>query len=212
MPSLSPLSTLSPCRIREGTLGSVTTACPSAASVGASTIASKTASMNASSPSTATPASAPATIVSGSPIASRRSGTTYSRRKTARSMRDASEKSTTVNVASAIQRTVELSIVGSSQPRTSPLTRMPPATNTIAAVMMVPESRRETAAYTITRSASATRPEPPNAQASVIRRPLPRSAATAWPSRRGTARPGRSGGRRPRPPCPRRSGPSSPLR
>ena len=191
----------------------MTTACPSAASVGASTIASKTASMSASSPSTATPASAPATIVSGSPIARRRSGTTYSRRRAATSMRDASEKSTIVRVASATQRTVELSIVGSSQPRTSPLTRMPPATNTIAAVITVPESRRETAAYTRTSSASATRPEPPNAQASIIRRPLARStAATAWPSRRGTARPGRSGGRRPRPPCPRRSEPSSPLR
>ena len=39
IPSLSPLSTLSPWRIRCGTRGSVTTACPSAASVGASTIA-----------------------------------------------------------------------------------------------------------------------------------------------------------------------------
>ncbi len=80
MPSLSPLSTLRPWRTRDGTRGSVTTACPSAASVGASTIASRTASMNASCPNTATPASAPATIVSGSPIASRRRGTTYWRR------------------------------------------------------------------------------------------------------------------------------------
>ena len=35
MPSLSPDSTFSPCRMREGRRGSVTTACPSAASVGA---------------------------------------------------------------------------------------------------------------------------------------------------------------------------------
>jgi hypothetical protein len=39
---------------------------------------------------------------------------------------------------------------------------MPPATNTIAAVITEPESRRETAAYARTRSAIATRPELPN--------------------------------------------------
>ena len=117
--------------------------------------------MSASSPSRATPARAPATMVSGSPIASRRRGTTYSRRSAARSIRDASEKSTTVSVASATQRTDSLSIVGSSQPRASSLTRMPPATNTIAAVITDPESRRETAAYARTRSEIATRPEPP---------------------------------------------------
>ena len=77
--------------------------------------------MKTSSPSRPTPASVPATIVSGSPIASSRRGTTYSRRKAARSIRDASEKSTTASVASATQRTVSLPIVGSSQPRTSSL-------------------------------------------------------------------------------------------
>ena len=110
--------------------------------------------MNTSSPSRATPASVPATIVSGSPIASSRRGTTYSRRNAARLIRDASEKSTTTSVASATQRTVSLPIVGSSQPRTSSLARMPPATNTIAAVTTVPERRRDTAAYARTRRAS----------------------------------------------------------
>ena len=76
-------------------------------------------------------------------------------------MRDASEKRTTVSVASATQRTDSLPIVGSSQPRASSLARMPPATNTIAAVIAVPESLRETAAYARTRSAIVTRPEPP---------------------------------------------------
>jgi hypothetical protein len=85
-------------------------------------------------------------MVSGSPIASRRRGRTYSRRNAARSIRDASEKSTTVSVASATQRTVSLPIAGSSQPRSSSLARMPPATNTIAVVIIDPESRRETAA------------------------------------------------------------------
>ena len=100
-------------------------------------------------------------MVSGSPIASRRRGTTYSRRSAPRSIRDASEKSTTVSVASATQRTVSLSIDASNQPRTSSLARMPPATNTIAPVIADPESLRETAAYARTRSAIATRPEAP---------------------------------------------------
>jgi hypothetical protein len=39
---------------------------------------------------------------------------------------------------------------------------MPPATNTIAGVITDPRSRRDTAAYARTRSAIATRPEPPN--------------------------------------------------
>ena len=51
MPSLSPLSTLSPCRTRDGSAGSVTTACPSAASVGARTTASRSASAQVSEPS-----------------------------------------------------------------------------------------------------------------------------------------------------------------
>jgi hypothetical protein len=38
---------------------------------------------------------------------------------------------------------------------------MPPATNTIAGVVTDPRSRRENAAYARTRSAIATRPEPP---------------------------------------------------
>jgi hypothetical protein len=162
MPSFSPLSTFRPWRMREGIRGSETTACPSAASVGARTIASNTASMNASRPKTATPARAPATIVSGSPMASRRRGTTYWRRSARRSIREASEKSTTVSVASATQRTDSLRIVGSSQPRTSVLATMPPATNTIAGVITDPRSLREAAAYASTRSAIATRPEPPN--------------------------------------------------
>ena len=48
IPSLSPLSTFSPCRIRDGSRGSVTTASPSAASVGASSTASTIASVTLS--------------------------------------------------------------------------------------------------------------------------------------------------------------------
>ena len=48
MPSLRPLSTLRPWRILDGRRGSLTTAFPSAASVGASSTASTSASANVS--------------------------------------------------------------------------------------------------------------------------------------------------------------------
>ena len=67
-----------------------------------------------------------------------------------------------MSVASATHLTVSLSVAGSSQPSASSLTRMPPATNTIAALITDPESRREKAAYASTRSEIATRPELPN--------------------------------------------------
>ena len=118
---------------------------------------------------------APATIVNGSPTASSRSGTTYSRRSTARSIRDASEKRTTVSVASATQRTDSLPILGSSHPRTSELATMPPATNTMAGVITDPSSRRDNAAYVRTRSAIAARPEPPSVS-------LPRNSTWAYKS------------------------------
>src|SRR4051812_15242751 len=143
---------------------SATTACPSAASVGASTMATSTASMSVRWPSTANAVRQPATIVSGRPIASRRRGRTYSRRSTPRSIRDASEKSTTVSVASPTQRTDSLLIVGSSHPRPWVLATMPPTTKTIAGVITDPSRRRETAAYASTSSAIATRPGPPNLQ------------------------------------------------
>ena len=72
MPSLSPLSTFKLCRTRDGSRGSVTTACPSAASVGASTTARRSASGQLSAPRSATAAAKPATSVSGSPMPSRR--------------------------------------------------------------------------------------------------------------------------------------------
>jgi hypothetical protein len=47
---------------------------------------------------------------------------------------------------------------------------MPPATNTIAGVITDPRSRRQTAAYARTRSAIATRPDPPNPHAPFLDR------------------------------------------
>ena len=90
--------------------GSVTTACPSAASVGASTTARITASSTVSSPKIAAAATAPSAIVSGSPMPSSRTGSPTSRRSCPRSMREASQKSTNASVASASVRTVPLEL------------------------------------------------------------------------------------------------------
>ncbi len=100
-PSLSPLSTFSPWRIRDGMRASVTTALPSAASVHASTIASTSASVKLIPGITAAPTRAPARIVSGRPIPSSRSGTENSRWSARSEIRDASANSTSVSVISA---------------------------------------------------------------------------------------------------------------
>ena len=146
IPSLSPLSTLSPWRILCGTRGSVTTAWPSAASVGARTIARITASSTLSSPNRTAAATAPRMMVSGSPMPSSRTGTSAARRSWARSMREASQKSTSARVASARVRTVEPVLERSTPSSTSGPTSNPKATNSIAGVIGVPASRRETAA------------------------------------------------------------------
>src|SRR4051812_14975835 len=146
IPSLSPLSTLSPCRTRPGTRGSVTTAWPSAASVGARTTARMTASWIVSWSRTSAPATAPSPIVSGSPIPSSRTGTPASRRSSRRSMLEASENSTSASVASASVRTVSLEDSTSTSPSTRGPMSTPTATNTIAGVTGVPYSRREIAA------------------------------------------------------------------
>ena len=63
-----------------------------------------------------------------------------------RSMRDASENSTSASVASASARTVALELSRSTPSSTSGPTSRPNATNTIAGVTGVPDSRREIAA------------------------------------------------------------------
>ena len=154
IPSLSPLSTFRPWRIRPGTRGSVTTAWPRAASVGARITPMMTASQKVSWSKITPAASAPRAIVSGRPIPSRRIGTEISRRSSPRSMREASEKSTSASVASASARTVELVLEMSTSSRTLGPTRSPIETNRIAGVIGDPDSRFETAATAI--SASAT--------------------------------------------------------
>ena len=156
MPSLSPLSTLSPWRMRCGTRGSVTTACPSAASVGASTTARITASSMLSSPKTAAAATAPSAIVSGRPmpeqphrhvdraaqrteIDARRVGEQHQRERRLRQRRARS---------SSCSR-------GRSRRAPSGPTSSPKATNRIAGVIGVPDSRRETAATPSSASATS---------------------------------------------------------
>ena len=74
MPSFSPLSMLSARRIRTGTALSVTTAIPSAASVGASTAAMRAASAQVSPGNTSIATTAPSTRVRSSPTLSSRAG------------------------------------------------------------------------------------------------------------------------------------------
>jgi hypothetical protein len=132
--------------MRDGNLGSVTTASPRAASVGASRIASTIASVTLNWLKSRAASSVPSAMVSGSPIPSSRSGTAYSRRSRRGLIRDASAKSTTASVASASVRTPSLAGAEVTPSSTSGPTTTPTATNTIAAVTGVPVSRREIAA------------------------------------------------------------------
>ena len=146
MPSLRPASTFRLWRIRTGSRVSVTTAWPSAASVGARMIASTSASGQASPSRRTTASTKPARIVSGSPIPRSRAGTPSSRRSARRSMREASEKRTTASVASARTLTSSPSASGSTRPSASTPTTRPAAVKTIGAVSDVPSSRADTAA------------------------------------------------------------------
>ena len=74
IPSLSPLSTLRVWRILTGSRRSLTTACPSAASVGANTAASSAASIMLRPGTTTTASPVPARIVNGRPMPSIRPG------------------------------------------------------------------------------------------------------------------------------------------
>ena len=80
---------------------------------------------------------------------SRRIGTEMSSRNFPKSIREASEKSTSASVASARARTVELVLEMSIPSRTWDPTRRPIETNMIASVSGVPETRFDTAATAI---------------------------------------------------------------
>ena len=146
MPSFRPLSTFRPWRTRDGSRGSVTTACPSAASVGARITARSRASGHESAPRSMVPTAKPTMSVSGSPSPSRRAGIETSSRNAARSILDASPKRTRASVASARSLTGSPETDGSTSPRASTPTSSPTAVNTIGAVIGVPSSRPDTAA------------------------------------------------------------------
>src|SRR5262245_43075643 len=156
IPSLRPASTLRLWRIRTGSRFDVTTTWPSAASVGARMIATRSASGHASSGRTTNATAKPATIVSGSPIPSSRVGMCSDLRRAARSIRDASEKRTTPRVASAKTSTSSPSAFGSTRPSASTPTTSPAAVKSIAGVSDVPSMRPEMAAKPRRRSASVT--------------------------------------------------------
>ena len=99
-----------------------------------------------SAPNVAAAATVPSAMVSGSPMPSRRSGRPTSRRRWRRSMREASQNSTSASVASASVRTVPLVLSRSIPSSTLGPTSRPTATKTIAGVIGEPSSRRDTAA------------------------------------------------------------------
>ena len=138
MPSLRPLSTLSPWRTRAATRGSVTTACPSAASVGARITPTITASPRVNWRKTTPATSAPSAMVRGRPMPRSRAGRPNSARSALKSMRDASQKRTRASVASASVRTTEPVLSSSTPPSTWGPTTRPIATNTIVGVTGAP--------------------------------------------------------------------------
>ena len=107
MPSLSPLSTLSMRRTREGIRSSDMIVDPSAASVGATMAPRAAATQRPLEWNSPTASAAPAPIVSGSPIPSRRAGMAMSVAKVHALTREASEKSTRARVISANERMVD---------------------------------------------------------------------------------------------------------
>jgi hypothetical protein len=124
----------------------VTTASPRAASVGARSIASTSASVALSWSKRSTASTAPRAIVKGNPTPSRRRGTAYSRLSTRGLIRDASANNTTARVASASVRTTAPVGADVTSSMTSGPASTPARTNAIGGVTGVPVIRRDTAA------------------------------------------------------------------
>ena len=133
-PSLSPLSTSSAWRTRGGTAWSVTTFCPSAASVAASMVDSRKTEPNAMPGNTSRPTPTPASNESGSPMSSRRTGHESSCRSDRRSRRIASLNSSNTSASSVILSATTLSSLTSNRPSADTPTARPASMNTIAEV------------------------------------------------------------------------------
>jgi hypothetical protein len=141
MPSLRPLSTFSPSRTGAGTFSFVTTALPSAASVGASIVARIATVSSGRSGKSSHPTPKPKAMVSGSPIISMRCGIRKLRRRVARLALAESLKSTSARVSSASIRSPSPVTFRSSRPRTPGPARTPKARKTTAPLTGV-RSRR----------------------------------------------------------------------
>ena len=131
--------------MREGSRKLVTTGSPSAASVGASMVASAAAVHRSSWGNRASPAAVPAMMVRGRPMVSNRPGTAISCRSRPRLTRTASVNSTRVRVASARWRTNRLASSASARSRNQVPNARPRATNTMAWLTGMDRSRPDTA-------------------------------------------------------------------
>jgi hypothetical protein len=135
IPSLSPLSTLSARWIRTGTAGSVTTAMPSATSVGARIVAINAAAAHPIPGNTRCASTVPATTVSGSPMNRSRVGRPASPSTSRSRIVAASENSSNASVCSVAVRTAWLDIETGSVSRPAGPRIVPTATNTIGPVI-----------------------------------------------------------------------------
>ena len=104
IPSFKPLSTFRASLILDGTAGFVTTALPSAASVGASMVAKIPSSIHEKSLNRKNPLNMPSKIVSGKPINKRRIGMAAFFLRTVKLVLDASLNKTSARANSAMMR------------------------------------------------------------------------------------------------------------
>ena len=135
IPSFSPLSTLSARRMRTGTALLVTTAIPSAVSVGAKMAATSAAGPHPTSGNMTWATSAPAAIVSGKPMNSSRDGTLASPSTSRSRTVDASENSRMASVSSVTVRTASLVTDTARTLNPAGPSRTPAATKTMGALI-----------------------------------------------------------------------------
>ena len=146
---MSPLSTSSACRTRAGTDVSVTTFWPSAASVEASMVDSRTTDASAMPGNTSQPTPTPAIMVRGSPMSSSRLGQPSSRRSARRSRRAASLNSSSTSAISVTRSATADSTETSSQPSAEAPTTRPATVKNSAEVIPRRSSGAENALQTM---------------------------------------------------------------
>ena len=137
MPSFRPLSTLRPCLMSSGTASLLTTACPSAASVGASIVASSASSKRDSSTLSSHATPKPSAIVSGRPTSSNRTGSQAVLRSTFKLAPAASLNKTSARVNSASVFSVSRSVSNDNRSKPAGPISRPKAVNTIGPLILV---------------------------------------------------------------------------